>query len=111
MRTVFIDPGALRHELLLQEAAYAPDGSGGHDVTWTEVATVFGLIEPVGQESRFGAGQTRETSTHRITLRRRVEVASGMRLVRQTRIFEILTVHDPDETGRYLVCRTKEQGL
>lgn len=110
MRTVFIDPGALRHEMALQSAVAEPDGSGGHDVNWTEVATVFGSIEPVSQESRYGAGQTRETNTHRITLRHRAGVASGMRLVRQGRVFDILTVHDPDETGRYLVCRVKEVG-
>lgn len=110
MRTVFIDPGALRHEMSLQVPDTTPDGSGGHDVTWLEVATVFGLIEPVSQESRFAAGQTREANTHRITIRRRNEVASGMRLVRLTRAFDIQTVHDPDETGRYLVCRVREVG-
>jgi head-tail adaptor len=31
-----------------------------------------------------------------------------MRLTKAGRVFEIVTVHDPDETGRYLVCRTKE---
>jgi SPP1 family predicted phage head-tail adaptor len=37
-------------------------------------------------------------------------VASGMRFTRAGRIFDIVTVHDPDETGRYLVCRVKEKG-
>jgi SPP1 family predicted phage head-tail adaptor len=74
------------------------------------VATVFARIEPVSAESRFGAGQTLETLTRRITLRRRDGVASGMRFVRQGRVFEIVTVHDPDESGRYLVCRAREKG-
>jgi head-tail adaptor len=34
-----------------------------------------------------------------------------MRLSRLGRGFDILTVHDPDESGRYLVCRVKETGL
>lgn len=110
MCAAFVDPGALRTELSLQQVTAPPDGLGGHAAAWSEVATLFGRIEPLAQASRFGAGQTLEESTHRITLRFRDGVASGMRLVRQARAFDILTVHDPDETGRYLVCRVKEVG-
>jgi SPP1 family predicted phage head-tail adaptor len=111
MRSTFIDPGALRHELLLQAAGLTPDGLGGHDTEWTEVATVFGLLEPVAQKANFGAGQTLEENTHRITIRHRQDVASGMRLAKQDRVFDIASVHDPDESGRYLVCLVREVGL
>ena len=110
MRTLFVDPGALRSEMAIEAVALAPDGLGGHVETWSEVATVFALIEPVSASAVFGAGQTLETVTHRITMRWRDGVASGMRLTRAGRIFAIVTVHDPDETGRYLVCRTREAG-
>jgi len=43
-------------------------------------------------------------------MRYRTGVASGMRFVKGTRLFEIVTVHDPDESGRYLVCKVKEVG-
>jgi SPP1 family predicted phage head-tail adaptor len=110
MPTLFVDPGALRTELSLQAQDNGADGMGGLIEGWTEIATVFGQIEPRAQASGFGAGQTLETLTHRITIRHRPGVESGMRLVRQARSFEILTVHDPDETGRYLVCRVREDG-
>jgi SPP1 family predicted phage head-tail adaptor len=110
LRTEFIDPGLFRHETALESVSLTPDAMGGHTETWTEIATVFARIEPVGAESRFGAGQTRETATHRFTIRFREDAASGMRFTRSGRIFEILTVHDPDETRRYLVCRTREDG-
>ena len=108
MKAAFLDPGALRTELLLQSAVLTGDGLGGHTAAWQDVATVFGLIEPVSQTSRFGAGQVQEEYTHRVTIRRRDGVAPGMRFVSQVRIFDILTVHDPDETGRYLACRVRE---
>ncbi|GAB5506654.1 MAG: phage head closure protein [Rhizobiaceae bacterium] len=111
MRVEFIDPGQLRHEVALESAGLTPDGLGGHTESWTEVATVFARIEPIGATSEFGAGQTRETASHRFTIRHRGDVASGMRFTANGRIFEILTVSDPDETGRYLVCRTREDGL
>ena len=110
MSTLFVDPGSLRSELALQAATTAPDGLGGHTENWTEIATVFARIEPVSATSRFGPDQTMETVTHRVTLRWRNGVAAGMRFVRQARIFDIVTVHDPDDTGRYLVCRARETG-
>lgn len=111
MATEFVDPGALRHELALEAASLAPDGAGGHTESWSEVATLFARVEPVSATSRFGADQTLESVTHRVTVRYRADLKSGMRFRRLSRIFEIMTVHDPDETGRYLVCRTREQGL
>jgi head-tail adaptor len=45
-----------------------------------------------------------------VTLRFRPDVASGMRFMRGERVWDILTAHDPDETGRYLVCQTREVG-
>ena len=108
---MFVDPGALRRELSLQACTMLPDGLGGFAESWAEVATVFARIEPVAAESRFGAGQTLEAMTHRITLRRRAGLASGMRFAKAGRVFDILTVHDPDESGRYFVCRVREVGL
>ena len=110
MRAEFIDPGAFRHEVALETVTLAPDGAGGHAETWIEAATMFARIEPVSAVSRFGADQWLETVTHRITLRHRTGVASGMRFTRLGRSFHIVTVHDPDETGRYLVCRVREEG-
>lgn len=110
MQTVFIDPGALRSELVLEVSSSVDDGAGGRIESWGEVATLFAHIEPVEARSVFGGGQTLETTTHRVTLRFHDGVESGMRLRKQDRVFDILTVHDPDETGRYLVCRVREKG-
>jgi SPP1 family predicted phage head-tail adaptor len=110
MRTLFIDPGALRTEFSLQAVTAAADGLGGFAEEWSEIATVFASIEPVAAESSFGADQTLETVTHRITFRYREGVRSGMRFSRHGRAFDIVTIHDPDESERYLVCRVREAG-
>lgn len=111
MRSLLLDPGLLRHELALQAMTPLPDGLGGHAEEWNEVATLYGLVEPVSAQSAAGADQLLETVTHRMTIRARPGIASGMRFRRGARTFAILTVHDPDESGRYLVCRTREEGL
>lgn len=110
MAVLFIDPGTLRTEIALEACTSEPDGLGGFGEVWVETATLFARIEPVSADAVFGADQTLESVTHRVTLRHRSGVASGMRLNRQGRLFDILTVHDPDESGRYLVCKVKETG-
>lgn len=110
MQALFIDPGRFRSELSLEACVPVPDPIGGYVETWTEIATMFGMIEPVSARSLFGAGQALKTVTHRVTIRHRGGVESGMRLRKQGRFFEIVTVHDPDDSGRYLMCRVKEEG-
>ena len=103
-----IDPGALRHPLTLQQAVRTPDGAGGFSESWATVATVFGKVEPLGTESSARADQMLEAVTHRVTIRKRGDVAAGMRFDWNGRVLEIVTAHDPDETGRFLECRTRE---
>ena len=84
---------------------------GGHTEAWSEIALLFGMVEPVSANSIVNADQAIETVTHQITIRKRNDIRNGMRFVKGARVFEIETVHDPDETGRYLVCRVREEGL
>jgi len=108
MKVSFIDPGRLRTELRLMASVATADGMGGWAEEWVETGSLFAHVEPLRADSRFGAGQTLESVSHRITLRHRGDVASGMRFARDGRFFDIRTVHDPDETGRYLVCLAQE---
>lgn len=36
MRSLLLDAGSLRHELVLQSATLLPDGLGGHAESWSE---------------------------------------------------------------------------
>lgn len=110
MMSEFVDPGRFRTELALEAASLAPDGLGGHFESWFETAVVMARLEPVRADARFGAGQSLETVTHLVTTRWRADISSGMRFRLGARLFDIVTAYDPDETGRYLVCRTRETG-
>jgi SPP1 family predicted phage head-tail adaptor len=109
-RALRVDPGRFHTELVLEQVSDASDGMGGEVETWSAVATVFAGLEPLSAKSVFGADQTVETVTHLAMLRQEEDVRSGMRFVKGARIFAILTVYDPDETGRYFVCETRETG-
>lgn len=110
MRPLLIDPGALRTELSLEAPARVSDGQGGFAEGWAAAGSVFAMLEPVAAQGVFGADQALSQVTHRITVRARETLASGMRFRLGGRVFAILAVFDPDETGRFLSCRTQEQG-
>ena len=110
MMTTFLDAGRLNQRLGLEQPVETPDASGGAEIAWTEVAVVWAALEPVGAAMRDIAQQSSEVISHRVSLRYRSDIASGWRFTRGNRTFSIITLHDPDETGRYLVCRTEEVG-
>ncbi|WP_246730248.1 phage head closure protein [Nitratireductor mangrovi] len=110
MSGLTIDPGALREALVLEALTPAQDDSGGQVGDWVEVGPVFAAIVPVGASGRAGAGQRLEKVTHRIIIRFRADIASGMRFRKGARVFLVTALHDPDETGRYLVCIVEEEG-
>lgn len=106
----FIDPGMLHTELIVEDAIESGDGAGGVVRAWVEVATLFAHVEPVRARVRYGADQRQVDITHRITMRHRADIFRRMRFRRGERVFAIETITDPDETGRYLVCETRETG-
>lgn len=110
MRALTIDPGELRHELVLESATTTPDGYGGTTESWATAATLFVRMEPQSAGRALNTGQIVRTVTHRMTVRQDASVESGMRFRKGDRIFDILTVYDPDETGRYFFCETSEVG-
>ncbi|HVW55362.1 MAG TPA: phage head closure protein [Rhizobiaceae bacterium] len=110
MRTLTIDPGELRHELVLESATTTPDLYGGTTQAWATAATLFARMEPLNARQTVNTGQTVRTVTHRMTVRQDASIESGMRFRKGDRIFDILTVCDPDETGRYFFCETSEAG-
>lgn len=105
---MLIDPGLLRTPLILEAVSSIPDGAGGFVEDWQEIAALMGHVEPLRSSSRWSGEQRVESSTHRVTMRFRTGVEAEMRLRRNGRIFLIETVHDPDETARYLICLCRE---
>lgn len=111
MATLFLDPGMLNTRLDLEESVEAEDGQGGAARDWAYVTGLWGRIEPVSALSAEIAAGLRQRVTHRVTIRHREAVRQQMRFLRLGRAFSIRTVHDPDESGRYLVCLCEETTL
>ena len=103
-----IGAGRLRHRLVLEEAVSEEDGSGGFTVSWTEAAVVWGRIEAVSGRETFARDRVKSEASHRITIRHRDDVGPAKRFRFKTRVFEIASVLDPDESRRMLVCQCVE---
>lgn len=103
-----IDPGALNARLILERPVETADGQGGVAVEFSALATLWARIVPVVARADEAAGTLPVTVTHRIWLRRKDDLAGGMRLRKGTRLFAIRTFRDPDETGRYTLCDCEE---
>lgn len=103
-----IDPGALNARLVLERPVETPDGQGGVTVGFSALVTLWARIEPVAARADEAAGALRMAVTHRILLRRRDDLAGGMRLRKGARVFVLRAFHDPDETGRYVLCDCEE---
>lgn len=109
MNMTFFDAGQLTARLDLEGPVETSDGQGGVTVTHMLEASHWARIEPVAAELAELGHAERQAVTHRIWIRQGGGVAAGKRFRKGARIFRILTVHDPDETGRYLVCRVREE--
>lgn len=108
MNVTFLDAGQLTARLDLEQAVESPDGQGGVTVSHAVESTHWARVEPVSGEHAELGHVERQSITHRIWIRHAGGVEAGKRFRKGMRLFDIMTVHDPDETGRYLVCRVKE---
>ncbi|GGD93763.1 hypothetical protein GCM10011390_10640 [Aureimonas endophytica] len=109
MALLFIDPGLLNRRVPLQVADLSSDGAGGQAGPWREVAELFVHVEPLAVDAAERFDRREATITHRVICRRRVGLERGMAFLLGTRRLLIRSVHDPDESGRYLVCRCEEE--
>ncbi|MEC9343067.1 MAG: phage head closure protein [Pseudomonadota bacterium] len=103
-----VDPGVLRMRLEFLVLVEAPDGQGGFATEWVKQFDVWASLRPAGASNSERASTRHSVTSYEVVLRKRDGVAPGHRFRLGARLFEIDTAYDPDETGRYLVCRCRE---
>ena len=105
----------LRHRLTLQQESLTPDGAGGYARSWSDVADVWAEIIPLAGNAAYGrettvAGQLQSEISHRVLLRYRAGVTAGMRLLFDSRMFNIVSVANRDEQSEVLELLVLEGG-
>lgn len=100
--------GDLRKRVTIQSETPTSDNAGGYALAWTDVATVWAEIEPLGGNEVFAAQHLEGHVTHRVTMRYRGGVTTDMRLTCGSRAFNIRAVLNTDERNRWIELLVEE---
>jgi len=85
---------SLDQRAALQAKTLQPDGGGGYAESWQTFATVWVSVAPLGAGDVFGPDALESRARHRVTLRRRDDVAAGQRVGLGARTFKVHAVLD-----------------
>ncbi len=105
--------GSLRYRLRLQSRSTAQDTSGGQVNTWSDIATVWGDIQPLTGAKQVSAQAVHAEVTHHVFIRWQPQFANpqavaAMRLVFNGRYFNIHAAINEGEGNRFLTLLTSE---
>lgn len=98
----------LNHRITIQRQGSGQSATGQPNGTWADTATVWAAVEPISGREYFNASGERAEVTHKIKLRAGVTVAPKDRALFGTRTFNIRSVLDFEERGRYLQLMVTE---
>lgn len=88
--------GDFNRRIAIQQRSSTVDAFGQASPTWSDLLTCWARIEPLsGRELVLAQAQNAEV-THLVEVMYRPTVTAAMRVVYQGRIFNVLSVIDPD---------------
>ncbi|MCK4624074.1 MAG: phage head closure protein [Phycisphaerae bacterium] len=96
-----MNPGKLRHRLVLSKRTFTQDAAGEQHATWATQATVWGSVEPLSGRELLVAQELQANVSHRVRIRGygTTEITPDWRVTHLTRTLEIASVIDPEERG------------
>ena len=101
--------GDLDKRITIRDFTKTQDDYGAPIVTWYDLATVWGKIEPMaGREYWEAHKETADVDT-RIIIRYRRKLKPSQRLRYGVREFKIISIMNPKEDHRYTHIMCKEQ--
>lgn len=103
-------PGSFRHHITVHRKTETADNMGGQTVVWAEIAAFPALVEPLSVFERSQAQQIQDTTTHKITTRRRsdITITGKDKIVWGSREFSIIGVIDEKERNHWWIIRVEE---
>ena len=101
--------GRMNHEVILQTQGGTADGMGGFTPSWSNTETIWADIMPASASERTQADKVIGDITPIIIVRYREITSPNMRILFGARVFNIVSVVNPDESGSYLKLMAREQ--
>ncbi|MEQ9518795.1 MAG: phage head closure protein [Parvibaculum sp.] len=103
--------GDLRYRLVLETPSTAPDGGGGANVSWTELATLWADVRARRGDELDRADRPDARLQLQVRIRYRKDVSTAMRFREGARVFNIRSLFDEDGRERFLTCYCEEGGV
>lgn len=100
--------GALRHPITVQTLTATPDDMGGETRSWGTHVTSWAEIVPAGAKERWFGDQIEANISHRVTMRFQSGITPKMRVLFESRVFQIRGVVNRDERSIYLDLMCEE---
>ncbi|MDA0780803.1 MAG: phage head closure protein [Rickettsiales bacterium] len=105
----------MRHVITFQSQVLTADNAGGNTIGWTDFMSVWAKIEDIsksggrnlGAEKTF-SGQLKNTRSYRITIRYISGVTTDMRVLFDSRVFNIRSVINVNERNEMLQIFAEE---
>jgi SPP1 family predicted phage head-tail adaptor len=104
--------GKLNRRIDIKYPVKTSDGMGGSTIVWTNsIRNAPCAIWPVSAKQLINAGQQTMFITHRVRMRKRDGVKSSWRLYYRDRVFDIVSIVEPDMDNRWydIMCREIEE--
>jgi SPP1 family predicted phage head-tail adaptor len=98
----------LRHRLTIERRISPAPGCDEGEL-WVGIALVWGSLRPLSGSEKVVSDRQQSSVTHEARFRHIRDMGAGMRIRLGARIFNIVSVIDEEERGRFLVCRVEER--
>lgn len=108
---VKVKAGDLPHRVEIQSFTETRDAYGGVTKTPVTDATVWARVSPLSGREYWQAAQVQSETTHEIEIRYRTRPEAKQRVLWGSRVFEILSVINPEERNVKLLLMCKETGV
>ncbi len=102
--------GVFRYRATLLNASVSADGGGGTNLAWTPVTDFWAAAEYLSSVPDFLGDRRRRLKRVALTIRKRLDVSLGGRLLFDGATFDIVSIESDDVQGRRLILICEEVG-
>ncbi len=107
--------GKLNRRITIQRRSATLDDYGQESAGWTDIATVWADVRPIGGREKMRSMAVESTLTHTVLVRYRTDLlpavsADAWRIVYGTRILQITASMDQDDARKYIIFDCIETG-
>jgi|TARA_R100000734_G_C3275367_1_gene70294 SPP1 family predicted phage head-tail adaptor len=100
--------GKFRHFITLQGQGTTRDSGGGISSGFSTIASVYANVVPKSGKEVYKRGKLVGSVTHEITIRYRTDITNASRISFNNKLFNIRSIINIDERGRYLKLMCEE---